>query len=71
MLRKPSSARTEKGAADSANDTGGKRSWAAMRARLRHGREPIFAATAGEPAAAKPASTEARKDAEAPAAESA
>jgi len=61
MLRKPSSARTEKGAADSTKDTtGGKRSWAAMRARLRQGREPIFGAAAVEPPPAKPGPTEAR-----------
>jgi hypothetical protein len=70
MLRKSNSARTEKGAADSAKDSAGaKRSWAAMRARLRHGREPIFGETADEPPPAKPASTEARKDAGAAAAE--
>ena len=63
MLRKPSSARTEKGAADSANDTGGKRSWAAMRARLRQGREPIFGATAVEPPPTKAAPMATREEA--------
>ena len=66
MLRKSNSARTEKGAADSTKDSaGGSRSWAAMRARLRHGREPIFEATADEPPPARSVSTEARKDASA------
>ena len=63
MLRKSSSARTEKGAADSGKD-GGKRSWAAMRARLRQGREPIFGAAAVEPPPAKPVPTEPRAAAE-------
>jgi uncharacterized protein len=62
MLRKSNSVRTERGGADQAQDTGGgKRSWAAMRARLRQGREPIFGATAIEPPPAKPA--DARKEA--------
>ena len=49
MLRKPNSARTGQSAADHSTDGGGKRSWAAMRARLRQGREPIFGAAAVEP----------------------
>jgi uncharacterized protein len=49
MLRKPNSARAGQPAADHTTDTGGKRSWAAMRARLRHGREPTFGAAAVEP----------------------
>ncbi|HEX6114622.1 MAG TPA: ATP-binding protein [Geminicoccaceae bacterium] len=52
MLRKSSSAQ---GAPPQADDTdGGKRSWAAMRARLRQGREPIFGAPAVEPTPVKP-----------------
>ena len=62
MLRKSNSARTEKGAADSTKDSaGGSRSWAAMRARLRHGREPVVEATAGEPPPARSMSTEPTK----------
>ena len=54
MLRKSSSARGAPPEPDKTAD--GSRSWAAMRARLRQGREPIFAAPAGEPPpAAKPA----------------
>jgi uncharacterized protein len=54
MLRKSSSARGAPPEAD--KTTGGSRSWAAMRARLRQGREPIFDAPAGEPPpAGKPA----------------
>src|SRR5688572_25889901 len=47
MLRKSSSGR---GAPPEADKTaGGSRSWAAMRARLRQGREPILGDAAGEP----------------------
>ena len=53
MLRK-GSARGAPPEADKTADNG--RSWAAMRARLRQGREPIFGAPAGEPPpAGKPA----------------
>jgi DNA helicase HerA-like ATPase len=49
MLRK-NSARPGQTAADQTTDTnGGKRSWAAVRARLRQGREPIFGAAVVEP----------------------
>jgi Helicase HerA, central domain len=48
MLRKSNSTRAGQPAADH-SDTGGKRSWAAMRARLRQGREPMFGVAAVEP----------------------
>jgi hypothetical protein len=47
MLRKSSSGRSAPPEAD--KTAGGSRSWAAMRARLRQGREPIFGGPAGEP----------------------
>ena len=54
MLRKSSSARDAPPEAD--KTAGGSRSWAAMRARLRQGREPIFGTSDGHPPpAAKPA----------------
>jgi uncharacterized protein len=50
MLRKSNSAPAGRPAADHTTDAaGGKRSWAAMRARLRQGREPIFGAEVVEP----------------------
>jgi uncharacterized protein len=49
MLRKSDSAGPGQPAAEHTPDTGGKRSWEAMRARLRQGREPIFGAAAVEP----------------------
>ena len=53
MLRKSSSGRSAPPEAD--KTAGSSRSWAAMRARLRQGREPIFGGPAGEPPpAAKP-----------------
>jgi DNA helicase HerA-like ATPase len=53
MLRKSSSARDAPPEAD--KSAGSSRSWAAMRARLRQGREPIFGAPEGHAPAAKPA----------------
>ena len=55
MLRKSNSARSGQPAADQTSDTVGNRSWAAMRARLRQGREPMFGAAALEPPPAKAA----------------
>jgi hypothetical protein len=49
MLRKSNFTRAGQPEADQTTDTGGQRSWAAMRARLRQGREPIFGAAAVEP----------------------
>src|SRR5918992_4613003 len=50
MLRKSDSAPAGRPAADHTTDTtGGNRSWAAMRARLRQGREPTFGTAAVEP----------------------
>ena len=61
MLRKSNSARAGNGAAQSTNEpAGGKRSWAAMRARLRQGREPMFGATEVEPP--PPAAVESPRD---------
>jgi DNA helicase HerA-like ATPase len=71
MLRKSSSARAGQSATDTTTETSGNRSWAAMRARLRQGREPIFgAATAEPPAPARGAgATGTRDSARAPAPE--
>jgi DNA helicase HerA-like ATPase len=67
MLRKSSSARAGQSAADNTTETAGKRSWAAMRARLRQGREPIFgAATVEPPAPARASATGTRDGARAP-----
>jgi uncharacterized protein len=62
MLRKSNSARTGHPVADHTTDTGGKRSWAAMRARLRQGREPIFGAPVVEPPPPVKASAAAGRD---------
>ena len=62
MLRKSNSARSGQPAADHTTDTGGKRSWAAMRARLRQGRDPSFAAAAVEPPLATKSATAAGHD---------
>src|SRR4029453_8903120 len=49
MLRRSNSGRAGQSGAESTDAAAGKRSWAAMRDRLRQGREPLFGAATVEP----------------------